>query len=142
MKTSTVVWTGGMSFKAVSDTNHEIVMDAKPEVGGQDFGPRPTDLLLAALGGCTGMDVVSILKKQRLTIDKFEMAIEADSAEQHPKSFNAFRVVYRIWGPDVTADKFKRAVDLSESTYCSVGGLFKKGATLNYRLELNGAPVE
>ncbi|HEY3363585.1 MAG TPA: OsmC family protein [Symbiobacteriaceae bacterium] len=142
MKTSVITWTGGMSFEAHTDTNHVIVMDAKPEVGGEDKGPRPTDLLVAALGGCTGMDIVSILKKQRVTIDRFDIGIEADSAEEHPKSFKAFRLTYYLWSPDATAEKFKRAVELSESTYCSVGGLYKKGASISYKLQLNDEPVE
>lgn len=141
MKESLVKWTGGMSFAATSDTGHTIVMDARSEVGGEDKGPRPTDLILAAWGGCTGMDVISILKKQRYAVERLEMAVEADSAAEHPRSFTDFRMVYRLWG-DVPADKFQRAVELSQTTYCSVGGLLKKGATVGYRLELNGERLD
>lgn len=142
MKRALVSWTGGMAFNARTDSEHNIVMDARPDVGGANLGPRPTELLLAALGGCTGMDVVSILRKMRIEFDRFEMAIEAHEAPEHPKSFTTFTMVYRLWGSEVPGDKFRHAVDLSQEKYCSVSGLFKKGAEVSYRLELNGEPLE
>jgi putative redox protein len=138
MKEALVTWTGGMAFKAQTGSGHDLIMDARAEVGGENKGPRPTELLLAALGGCTGMDVVSILRKMRIEFDRFEMAIEADEAAEHPKAFTTFRLVYRLWGQDVPPEKFKRAVELSQTTYCGVSALYKKGATVEYRLELNG----
>lgn len=141
MKQTTVSWVGNMAFRARTGSGHEVLMDARPDVGGEDGGPRPTELLLAALGGCTGMDVVSILRKMRVQFDRFEMAIEADSAKEHPKVFTDFRLVYRLWG-EVPEEKYRRAVELSQQTYCSVSAFFKKGAAVDYRLELNGAPVE
>jgi putative redox protein len=87
------------------------------------------------------VDVVSILRKMRVEFDRIEMAIEADEGQEHPKAFTDFRVVYRLWGQDAGEEKFRRAVELSQSTYCSVSGLFKKGARVGYRLELNGAPL-
>lgn len=142
MKEAVISWDGNMCFRAHTGSEHDVIMDARPDVGGENKGPRPTELLLAALGGCTGMDVVSILRKMRIEFDRFEVAIEADEAAEHPRSFTTFRMVYRLWGDGVPADKFKRAVELSETTYCGVAGLFRKGAEISYRLELNGAPVE
>lgn len=141
MKQAMVTWTGGMAFESQTGSGHAVQMDARPDVGGENKGPRPTELLLAALGGCTGMDVVSILRKMRVQFDRFEMAIEADEAEEHPKAFQSFRMVYRLWGADVPADKVKRAVELSQTTYCSVSALFKQGATVTHRLEINDQPV-
>lgn len=142
MKEAVVTWSGGMAFTAKTGSGHELVMDARPDVGGENKGPRPNELLLAALGGCTGMDVVSILRKMRVTVDRFEMAIEADERAEHPKSFSEFRMVFRIWGADVTEERFRKAVDLSYTTYCTVGALYKHGAQVSYRLELNGLPLE
>lgn len=141
MKQALVSWTGGMAFTGQTGSGHDVVMDARPDVGGQDLGPRPTDLLLVALGGCSGMDVVSVLKKMRVEFERLEMAIEADSASEHPKLFTDFRMVYRLWGPEGIEEKFRKAVELSQTKYCSVSALYKKGANVDYRLELNGTPL-
>lgn len=141
MKTVSVRWNGKMSFAGHTDSGHDVVMDARPEVGGEDRGPRPSELVLVGLGGCTGMDVVSILTKMRIPFTDFRVDIEADSASEHPKSFTDIRLVYRVWG-DVPAEKFLRAVELSWGTYCSVANLLKKGANLSYRCEINGEPVK
>lgn len=141
MKEALVTWTGGMSFGAHIGSGHDLVMDAREEVGGENKGPRPTELLLAALGGCTGMDVVSILRKMRVEIDRVEVAVEAQERTEHPKHFERFRMVYRFFGADLPADKVKRAVELSETQYCSVAGLFRHGASIGYSIEINGQPV-
>mgnify|MGYP000931697693 FL=1 len=142
MKEALVRWVGGMAFETRTGSGHTVLTDARPEVGGEDRGPRPTELLLAALGGCTGIDVVSILKKMRVDFDRVEVAIEADEREEHPRYFERFRMVYRVFGNNVSADAVKRAVELSETRYCSVAGLFRHGAAISYRIEINGEPVE
>lgn len=142
MKEALVRWTGGMAFEARTGSGHTILMDARHEAGGEDKGPRPTELLLAALGGCTGIDIVSILQKMRVDFDRVEIAVEADEREEYPRYFEKFRLVYRVFGKDVPADKVKHAVELSEQRYCSVAGLFRHGAEITYRIEINGQPVE
>ncbi|MFZ5825333.1 MAG: OsmC family protein [Bacillota bacterium] len=142
MKEALVTWTGGMAFSARTGSGHDVIMDAREEVGGENKGSRPVELLLAGLGGCTGMDVVSILRKMRVEFDRLEIAIEADERAEHPKYFEQFRMVYRVFGNAVPADKLKRAVELSETTYCSVAGLFRHGAKISYTIEINGQPVE
>lgn len=141
LKTVSVKWNGKMGFVGHPDSGHEVLMDARAEGGGEDRGPRPSELVLVGLGGCTGMDVVSILGKMRIPITDFRVDIEADSATEHPKSFTDIRLVYRVWG-DVSPDKFLRAVELSWGTYCSVANLLKKGAKMSYRCEINGEPVQ
>jgi putative redox protein len=131
-----------MAFAGRTGSGHDVVMDAREDVGGENKGPRPTELLLTALGGCTGMDVVSVLKKMRVEFDRFEMAIEADEGPEHPKAFTDFRLVYRLWAADGSADQFRRAVELSQTKYCGVSALYKKGANVGYHLELNGKPLE
>ncbi|MBP2020012.1 putative redox protein [Symbiobacterium terraclitae] len=142
MKQALVSWKGGMAFEARTGSDHTVTMDARPEVGGEDRGPRPTELLLAALGGCTGMDVVSILRKMRVPFERVEVAVEADERAEHPRYFERFRLVYRVFGPDVSADQVRRAVELSETRYCSVAGLFRHGAEISYRIEINGEAVD
>ncbi|MFZ5816790.1 MAG: OsmC family protein [Bacillota bacterium] len=142
MKEALVTWVGGMAFNAHVSSGHDLLMDARPDVGGENKGPRPSELLLAGLGGCTGMDVVSILRKMRVEFDRLEIAIEGDERTEHPKYFDQIRMVYRIFGANVPADKVKRAVELSETTYCTVAGLFRHGAKIEYRIEINGQAVE
>lgn len=141
MKEAVVKWTGGMAFEAQLGSGHTLVMDARADVGGANKGPRPTELLVAGLGGCTGMDVVSILNKMRVAFDRVEVAVEADERAEHPKYFEQFRLVYRVFGPDVPPEKVQRAVELSETTYCGVAGLFRHGAKIDYRIEVNGQPI-
>lgn len=140
-KQSVVRWEGGMQFRAVTGTGHEVVMDAGEAAGGQNAGARPADLLLVALGGCTGMDVVSILRKMRIAFDRFEVALESENADEHPKVFRAIRVVYRLWGEGVPVDRYLRAIELSWARYCSVSNTLRHAARLSYRAELNGAEV-
>lgn len=141
MKEALVSWTGGMAFNAHTGSGHQVIMDARPEVGGEDKGPRPTELLLAAIGGCTGMDVISILRKMRAEFDRVEVAVEAHEAPEHPKYFTEFKLIYRVFGTDLPEDKVKRAVELSQTRYCSVAGLFRHGASITYTIEINGQPV-
>lgn len=137
-----MTWSGGLSFTARTGSGHDLIMDLPESMGGMDRGPRPTELLLAALGSCSGVDVVSILQKMRVPFDRLQMAVEADAEKEQPGAFTAFRIVYRLWGENVPPEKFHRAVELSQNTYCSVAGLLCKGASISYRLELNGNRIE
>ncbi|BDG62077.1 OsmC family protein [Caldinitratiruptor microaerophilus] len=141
MKQATVTWEGDMLFKATTGTGHAVLMDAAESAGGKNTAARPADLVLVALGGCTGMDVVSILRKMRIPFDRFEVALESDNAEEHPKVFRAIRVVYRLWGEGVPVDRYLRAIELSWTRYCSVSNTLKHAAHLTYRAELNGQEV-
>lgn len=97
MKTKlSVNWLDGMAFE--SEVNgHKIVIDADEAVGGKDRGPRPKPLMLLALAGCTGMDVVSILKKMRVELDNFSVEVEANNTEEHPKHYDEMKVIYKFW---------------------------------------------
>lgn len=141
MKTATIKWSNGMQFIGETGSGHSIVMDARPEVGGEDRGPRPGELPLVALGGCTGMDVVSILRKMRVPFDRFEIDIEGDEAAEHPKAITDIRITYRLWGEGIPEDRYIRAVQLSQNRYCSVSALLQKGANIRYRCELNGTEI-
>lgn len=124
-ETVTAKWLGNMAFEA--ETNgHKIVLDAEPEVGGENRGPRPKPFMLVALGGCTGMDVISILKKMRVEVDKFSVHVEAEETEEHPKQYFKIHVVYEFTGQNLPMDKLKKAVELSEERYCGVSAVYKK----------------
>lgn len=141
MKKVTVRWNNGMQFSGETGSGHTVIMDAREEVGGRDSGPRPAELPLVALGGCTGMDVVSILNKMRVPFDRFEIDLEGDERTEHPKAITKIRLVYRLWGEGVAPDRYIRAVQLSQNRYCSVSALLQKGAAIEYRCELNGEEI-
>ncbi len=126
MKSSLVVkWTGDMAFET-EIAGHKLIMDAAPESGGENKGVRPKPLQLAALGGCSGMDVVSLLKKMRIDIESFEMIIEGDMTEEHPKHYQSIHVVYQFKGKDLPMDKLEKVVSMSQDKYCGVAALYKK----------------
>lgn len=137
MKTSlNVNWIDGMAFE--SEVNgHKIVIDAMKGVGGEDRGPRPKPLMLLALAGCTGMDVVSILKKMKVELENFALEVEADITEEHPKHYNKLNVIYKFWGKDLPIEKLKRAVSLSDEKYCGVSAVYKKGIEMTYEIKVN-----
>lgn len=93
-------WDGGMAFSADID-GHKVVVDAPDEAGGNNSGPRPKVLMLVALGGCTGMDVVSLLKKMRVQVDSFNMRIAGEITEEHPKQFESMKLIYEFTGKDL-----------------------------------------
>jgi len=114
-----------MSFE--SEINgHKVIIDAKEEVGGQDKGPRPKPFMLAALGGCTAMDVVSILKKMRVELKSLNVIVEGELTEEHPKYFHKMHVIYEVEGENLPMDKIEKAVSLSEEKYCGVSAIYKK----------------
>lgn len=118
-------WLNNLAFE--SEVNgHKFIVDAEPEVGGDDKGPRPKSLMLSALGGCTAIDVISILKKMRVEVDSFNVRVEGDVTEEHPKHFTRMHVVYEFTGKDLPMDKLQKAVHLSEEKYCGVSAVYKK----------------
>jgi len=110
---------GGMAFETELN-GHKLYLDATEAVGGKDSGPRPKGLMMVALAGCTGMDVVSILKKMRVEYDGLNIEVEGDLAEEHPKKYTAMKVIFKFKGKDLPMDKLQKAVDLSKERYCGV----------------------
>lgn len=136
MKEARVIWTEGLQFVGAADSNHAMVMDAYPEVGGSNSGVHPGELLLISLAGCTGMDVVSILNKMRVKFDTFNIKVRAESAAEHPRVYTRIELTYVISGKDIPAEKLDRAIELSQSKYCSVGAMLGKTAKISYHYEI------
>jgi putative redox protein len=132
MKKTKIKWTGGMQFVGQGESGHAVVMDAGTDHGGADSATRPGELPLLALGGCTGIDVVTILRKMKITLDSMDILIEAETASTHPKVWKEIHVKYFIRG-DVPEKKLRRAITLSHEKYCSVGAVL--GATAKMRFE-------
>jgi putative redox protein len=126
-------WKGNMLFDA-NVSGHHVMMDAMPAVGGEDKGSRPKELMLAALAGCSGMDVVSILKKMRVEFSGLDIRIEADVTEEHPKHYEKMHVIYEFTGKDLQLDQLKKAVDLSQDRYCGVSFVYKKAMEVTYEI--------
>jgi len=130
-----VNWKDEMSFEAEVD-HHKVMMDAGDDAGGHRQGPRPKPLTLAALGGCTGMDVISILKKMKITPEAYSMQIEAETSEEHPKVYRSIHITYIFKGEDLPLDKLQKAVNLSQEKYCAVSAMLGKAARIDYSIEV------
>ena len=137
MKTSlNINWIDGMAFE--SEVNgHKIIIDAVEAVGGNDRGPRPKPLMLLSLAGCTGMDVVSILKKMRVNLDNFSVEVEANQTEEHPKHYDEMKVIYKFWGKDLPMEKLEKAISLSEERYCGVSAVYNKYVKMTNEIQIN-----
>ncbi len=128
----------GLRFIAEGSTGHAIVMDGDPEFGGSDTAPRPTELVLMGLGGCTGMDVISILRKKRQEVTGFELIVRGKRADSHPKKFMEIHIEYVVKGKNISEDAVKRAVQLSMEKYCSVKATLEGVAKITYSYRIEG----
>ena len=122
-------WQGNMAFEADVD-GFKIALDADPAVGGENKGPKPKALTLVSLAGCTSMDVISILKKMRVEPEYFNVEVEGELTDEHPKYYHRIHVRYVFRGKDLPLDKIEKAVNLSETRYCGVSALLSKGAII------------
>ena len=109
-------WTDGLQFMARADGSPAVVLDNHE--GGS--GPTPMEMVLMGAAGCTAMDVISIMKKKRMPVERFEVTIDGDQAEDHPKRYTAIRIMYTFIGKGVKPEAVERAIDLSQNKYCSV----------------------
>ena len=135
-KTITSTWLGGMAFGTDVD-GHQIIIDAASEFGGENRGPRPKPLMLVALAGCTGIDVVSILKKMRVNFDEFKIIVEGELTEEHPRHFSRMHIIYEFKGKNIPLDKLQKAVELSQQKYCGVSATYKKALELTWEIKIN-----
>ena len=131
-----VKWLDHMSFVGESDSGHSLVMDSAPEAGGRDLGVRPMEMLLLGLGGCTGIDVVSILHKSRQDIVDCEIEIDAERADNIPKVFTRIHVRFIVSGRNLDPKKVEKAVQLSADKYCSASRMLEKSAEITHDFEI------
>jgi putative redox protein len=127
----TVDLLGNMAFRAVTGTGHEVVMDAAPEAGGTDSGARPMELLLVGLGGCTGMDVISMSRKMRQDVTNYEIHVSGERSTDHPKVFTSIHVEHVVRGRALHVESVKRAVELSATRYCSAAAMLGRVARID-----------
>ena len=122
----------GMRFDVETGSGHHVILDAAEHNGGQDTGPRPMEMLLVGLAGCSGMDIISILRKKRLDITGYEIRILGKRVEEHPKVFVQINVEHIFTGHNIRPESVKRAIDLTEERYCGVSAMLGKTAKLQH----------
>ena len=131
----TANWKSEMAFD-LGIEGFSIPADADPEFGGEGYGPRPKGLMLTALAGCTGMDVVSILGKMKVVFDSFEILIRGETADKHPKVYTKVHLEYRFKGQDLPETKIARAIELSLNDYCAVAATLRHTAEISHTIQI------
>lgn len=134
---ATVKWAGGVSFEATSGTGHTVTMDGPPDLGGQDRGPRPMEMLLLGMGGCASFDVVTILQKARQDVTDCVCEMQAERADAVPAVFIKIHMTFRVTGKGLKEAHVKRAVALSAEKYCSASIMMEKaGVAVSHSYEM------
>ncbi len=134
-KTVEIHHDSGMRLVAHTSSGHQIVVD---DPAG-DSGPRPTELVIAGLGGCTAMDVISILHKKRQDLTRFDVRMRATQRAAYPQIFTDIEMVVEVEGPDVSVEAVRQAIELAARKYCSVGAMLAAGqTTIHHRYRVIG----
>ncbi len=129
-------WKGKLEYQAWTESGHQILLDAKPEAGGEDKGPSPMELLLVALAGCTAMDVVIILKKKKADLHSLTIKVEGERAAQPPKYFTRIDIAYNFEGKNLKEEDIKQSIKLSKDKYCSVYAMIKERTEITFRWDI------
>jgi putative redox protein len=133
---TTLEWRGGMSFEAEL-LGHRLTLDADARFGGQNLGARPKPLVLTALGGCTSMDVASLLKKMQMPFDALTVQVEAEAREEHPQVYTRIHIRYILKGSALDREKIDKAIGLSLDKYCAVYAMLSKSVPISHEVVLN-----
>ncbi len=133
---SRIKWQGGVSFSGESESGHSVLMDGAPEAGGKNLGPRPMEMILMGVGGCTTFDVVMILKKGRQDISDCVVEIEAARATLDPKVFTHIHLHFILTGKNLNRTQVERAINLSAEKYCSASIMLKNAVEITHDFEI------
>lgn len=131
-----VVWKGRMSFDGSADSGFTLPLGTRQDVGGDNDGFKPMELLLVGLAGCTAMDVISILAKKRQDVTDFSVNAHGEQAEEHPRVFTRIHIDYVVTGRGVDIAAVERAVELSETKYCSAQAMLNKSAEIVHTIKV------
>lgn len=126
----TTKWKREMLLISDNPSGQHLFIDAGEENGGHSEGYRPKALMLSALAGCSGLDVASLFKKMKIEVDDFEIIVEAELTEEHPKFYNKVHVNYHFYGTDLPEKKITKVVNLSVDKYCGVMEMFRQFSTV------------
>ena len=127
------VWRENNIFDTELD-GHKITIDLAEEAGGNDAGPRPKKLMLVAAAGCSGLDVIEMVRKMRIDIKEFDIRIDAESTDEHPIHYSSMKIIYEFKGKNLPKDKLERACSLSFDKYCGVLAVYKKALPVTYEV--------
>lgn len=143
MMNASAIWTEGLSFTGTAGSGFSVPMGTNVEYGGADDGFRPLELMLVSLTGCTGMDVISILLKKRQAVTSFQVNVQAERAQEHPHVFTSITVEYDFCGHHLDRAAVERAVELSETKYCSARAMLSQVVPIQrvIRIEETSVPV-
>ena len=133
---ASVIWKGKMGFTGSVDSGFSLPLDTSIESGGEEQGFRPMELLLVGLAGCTSMDVLSILNKKQQQVTGFEVKVNGERATDHPKVFTQIVVEYIVSGIAISSAAVERAVELSETKYCSAYAMLSKAAKIEHKITI------
>ena len=131
-----VNWVDGMLMVGKSHSGHSITMDGPPEIGGDNLGVRPMEMLLMGVAGCTMIDVVTTLKKMRQELTHCETKVNAERADDHPKVFTNIHIQFLVKGNDLDSKKVEKAITLSAEKYCSASIMLGKTASISHDFEI------
>jgi len=133
-------WMGKMQFNTLVN-GHTIIMDAPERVGGEDHGPIPKPFVLTALSGCTGMDIVAILRKAQKEVKEFNIKVTGELSKQQPIEYVSMHVVYEFIGDELIKDAALDAVITSQEKYCGVSHMLKKAIPVTWEVNYNGVQL-
>jgi putative redox protein len=133
-------WMGKMQFNALVN-GHTVIMDAPERVGGQDNGPIPKPFILTALSGCTGMDIVAILRKAQTEVKDFDIKVIGELSKTAPIQYVAIHLQYEFTGDDAFKDAALNAVNDSQEKYCGVSSMLKKALPVTWEVSYNGVRI-
>lgn len=128
--TVTTIWKENMQFETDNPSGHKVLIDTSEDNGGNNSGLAPKAMMLSSLAGCSGLDVVSLLKKMRIIVDDFKMDATGELTEEHPKYYHTVTLNYHFTGTNLDEDKITKAVNLSVEKYCGVMEMFRKFADI------------
>lgn len=135
MKTR-IKWRQNVAFEAKTDSGHSLVMDGSPDVGGQNLGPRPMEMVLVGTGACSAIDVILILKKSRQQVTDCYVDLDAERAATDPKVFTRIHFHFVVTGHALDQAKVARAISLSADVYCSASAMLAKTANITHDFEI------
>jgi putative redox protein len=132
MLSAKVTYVNGLQFVGEGSSHHAIVLDGDSSVGGHNSGSRPMELLLIGIGGCSGMDIISILKKKKQDVTGLEINVNGVQEADYPKKFSNITIEFVVKGKNISEEAVKRAIDLSMNKYCSVKATLDGSATITF----------
>ena len=136
MLTAKVTYVKGLQFLGDSSSGHSIVMDGDQSAGGDNTGPRPMELLILAAGGCSGMDIISVLRKKKQHITGLEINVKGKKADDYPRKFTEITLEFLVHGRNISEAAVKKAVELSMNKYCSVKATLEGSAKIRFSYKI------